>query len=75
MAKGIGGRPTVYTPKDGKATVRVISGDGEKVMERVRKQLQKLTGWTSRIGDGDVFDYVLRVFAHGKEKADKEIQK
>jgi hypothetical protein len=61
------GRPSVYPGKDRKNRHQGIMTDaGEKLFERHRHDLQKLTG-IEAVSDGDVFEYMAR--GPEKEKA------
>lgn len=62
--KSTGGRPSVYSPKDGDKTYRALAltKKGQTLFERARKELQVVNPAFGRVSDSDVIDYVVRAW-------------
>lgn len=71
--KGAGGRPAIYSPKDGKVQVRAITKKGAAILNRARRMVKTIAQWPGHVSDGDVIDYLLRSWEQGPEKASVEI--
>lgn len=62
MAKAAGGRPSIYSPKDGTRVYRIgaLTMWGQRKFESVRGKLKKVRGWKSNVSDADVTEFLLR---------------
>lgn len=60
VKKATGGRPSIYSPKDGKVQVRAITAEGARILDKARKVVATLAQWKGKVSDGDVIDWLLR---------------
>lgn len=63
--KSVGGRPAIYSPKDGKVQIRAITKEGSRILDKARKLVKQATRWPGKVSDGDVIDFVLRYWHSG----------
>lgn len=70
--KAVGGRPSLYSPKDGKVQVRALTTTGARILNTARTVVKKLSKWRT-VSDGDVIDYILRCWYSGRDVADAEV--
>lgn len=74
LKKSVGGRPAIYSPKDGKVQIRAITKEGSRILDKARRVLQTLSRWRGKVSDGDVIDFVLRCWSKGADAASEEIE-
>lgn len=72
--KNAGGRPSLYPGKGGKVQVRAITKKGAVILDKVRRVVKSVSKWPGHVSDGDVIDYLLRVWHNGPTAADDEIE-
>lgn len=62
MAKTPGGRPTIFTPKDGEPVrAQALTITGSKRFEAARRRLAKLAGWEpEQVSDADTVEFMAR---------------
>lgn len=56
------GRPSIYSPKDGDRSYRILSltKAGQRAFEAARAQLKKLKKWPGKVSDADTVEFLLR---------------
>lgn len=70
--KSVGGRPSLYEPKNDNIEVRRMTKTGTRILNTARTVVKKLSDWRT-VSNGDVLEYVLRCWYSGRDVADAEV--
>ncbi len=60
--KTVMGRPSIFSPKDGNQSYRILSltKHGQREFEKARAELKKLAKWPGKVSDADCVEFLLR---------------
>jgi len=61
VKQSLGGRPTIFGPRDGKTVHGRLSKYSTKRLEAARRDLAKLAGWEpENVSDSDTLEFLAR---------------
>lgn len=68
------GRPSIFTPKDGNQSYRILSLTkvGQRLFEQARAKLKRLAQWGGSVSDADTVEFLVRGEDGTKKFLDKK---